>query len=425
MTLVDFALIAIHGVIVYAWILFPALLALLRPRHSPGAARPPAGDTPHLAILISAYEEEASIGDRIRNLLEQDYPRAYWTAYIGVDGSRDRTGSEALAAAAGHDAIRVFEFPENRGKVAVLKDLVARACAATPPPELMVFTDANTSFLDRDALRRLYGPFSDAAIGGVCGKLLFTKGKGNETEENVYWRLETWLKVRESAIDSCLGANGAIYAIRSFLFWREIPVSTIIDDFVIGMKVREKNYRMVYEPRAVAVGGRCRPGLRTNGKGACALAPETFQALRLCVPCLKPSFGAFCVGVLVPQSPAMVHAPPRLGRCLSFRHRRVRFRKLDCNCLSRTLCNLRNRRPHRPPEFQRRRPGDAAPARRAVSCRYAGRYFRRLPAFLPRQSGGALAALRQELITLTLQPPSCRLDSPHPQGPAQAIRLSQ
>jgi len=292
MTLVDFALIAIHGVIVYVWILFPALLALLRPRHSPSAANPLSGGTPHLAILISAYEEEASIGDRIRNLLEQDYPRANWTAYVGVDGSRDRTGSEALAAAADHDAIRVFEFPENRGKVAVLKDLVERACAAAPAPEILVFTDANTSFLDRDALRRLCDPFSDAATGGVCGKLLFAKGKGTETEEAVYWRLETWLKERESAIDSCLGANGAIYAIRSFLFWWEIPVNTIIDDFVIGMKVREKNYRMVYEPRAVAV--ETLPSRITDEwKRRVRIGAGDFQALRLCAPCLKPSFGTF------------------------------------------------------------------------------------------------------------------------------------
>jgi cellulose synthase/poly-beta-1,6-N-acetylglucosamine synthase-like glycosyltransferase len=291
MTLVDFALIAIHGVIVYAWILFPALLALLRPRHPPNAGEPPADDTPHLAILISAYEEEASIGDRIRNLIEQDYPLANWTAYVGVDGSRDRTGSEALSAAAGHDAIQVFVFPENRGKVAVLKDLVARACAATPSPEILVFTDANTSF-GRDALRRLCGPFSDVAIGGVCGKLLFAKGERSETEEDVYWRLETWLKVRESAIDSCLGANGAIYAIRSFLFWLEIPTNTIIDDFVIGMKVREKNYRMVYESRAVAV--ETLPARITDEwKRRVRIGAGAFQALKLCAPCLKPSFGAF------------------------------------------------------------------------------------------------------------------------------------
>jgi cellulose synthase/poly-beta-1,6-N-acetylglucosamine synthase-like glycosyltransferase len=290
-TLLDGALIAVHGVIFYSWIAFPALLALLRPRYRSDASEAAPGAPAHLAIVLSAYQEESCIGARIHNLLEQDYPSENWVAYVGVDGSKDRTGSEATEAAAGQDAIRVFVFPENRGKVAVLKDLVARACAATPSPGILVFTDANT-FFGGDALRRLCGPFSDPAIGGVCGKLSFTKGDGSETEENVYWRLENWLKARESAIDSCLGANGAIYAIRSSLFWHEIPPNTIIDDFVIGMKVRENGYRLVYEPNALAV--EPLPLKITNEwKRRVRIGAGDFQALRLCAPCLKPSFGAF------------------------------------------------------------------------------------------------------------------------------------
>ncbi len=291
MTLVDLALIAVHSIIVYSWIVFPVLLALLRPRHRPRSGNQMQADTPQLAIVLSAYEEESCIADRIRNLLEQDYPAGKWVAYIGVDGSKDRTGSEALAAAAGHNAIRVFVFSENRGKVAVLKDLVARAKAATPAPEMLVFTDANT-FYAGDAVRQLCAPFSDPTVGGVCGKLSFKKGAGGETEENVYWRIENWLKARESALDSCLGANGAIYAIRTSLFWDEIPANTIIDDFVIGMKVREKNYRLVYEPRALAV--EALPlRIADEWTRRVRIGAGDFQALRLCARCLTPSFGAF------------------------------------------------------------------------------------------------------------------------------------
>jgi cellulose synthase/poly-beta-1,6-N-acetylglucosamine synthase-like glycosyltransferase len=291
MTLADIALLAIHGIVVYSWIVFPVLLAFLRPRHHTAAGNPAYGNAPQLAIVLSAYEEENCIGDRIRNLFEQDYPPGKWVAYIGVDGSKDRTGSEALAAATGHDAIKVFVFEENRGKVAVLKDLVARARSASPAPDMLVFTDANTFFAG-DALRQLCAPFSDPEIGGVCGKLSFKKAVGGETEENVYWRIENWLKARESALDSCLGANGAIYAIRSALFWDEIPTNTIIDDFVIGMKVRERNYRLVYEPRALAV--EALPlRIAEEWKRRVRIGAGDFQALRLCAPCLTPSFGIF------------------------------------------------------------------------------------------------------------------------------------
>lgn len=290
MTLLDGALLAVHAVIFYTWVLFPVLLLLLAPRRPLKAEQPVSDRAPRLAIILSAYREEGCIGDRIRNLLEQDYSGTAWVAWVGVDGSKDGTGVEATKAAAGHDEIRVLEFPENRGKVAVLKDLVARACTAAAP-EILVFTDANTFFAP-DALRRLVAPFSDPAIGGVCGRLSFTKANGGETEENIYWRLENWLKARESALDSCLGANGAIYAIRTSLFWREIPSNTIIDDFVIGMKVRERNFRLVYEPDAAAV--EALPLRVTDEwKRRTRIGAGDFQALRLCGHCLRPSFGAF------------------------------------------------------------------------------------------------------------------------------------
>jgi cellulose synthase/poly-beta-1,6-N-acetylglucosamine synthase-like glycosyltransferase len=270
--------------------LFPAMVALFgRRRHAAGLDTE-AAPAPKLAIVLSAYNEENHIADRIRNLLELDYPAGQWRAYVGVDGCKDRTAEEAEAAAAGHANLVICAFAENRGKVAVLKDLVSRATHETAP-EILVFTDANTMFAP-DALRRLTAPFSDTAVGGVCGKLRFIRALGGETEENVYWRLENWLKAREGAIDSCLGANGAIYAIRTPLFWKEIPSNTIIDDFVIGMKVREQGWRMIYEPRAVAV-EELPSELKDEWKRRVRIGAGDFQALELCGACLKPSFGLF------------------------------------------------------------------------------------------------------------------------------------
>lgn len=57
--------------------------------------------------------------------------------------------------------------------------------------------------------------------------------------------------MRESALDSCLGANGAIFAIRKSC-WPVIPDNTFVDDFVIGMRVREQGVRLVYDREAMA-----------------------------------------------------------------------------------------------------------------------------------------------------------------------------
>src|SRR6185503_6079299 len=113
---------------------------------------------------------------------------------------------------------------------------------------------------------------------------------GGKTDESVYWKFETWLKTRESELDSCLGANGAIYAIRARLFWASIPPNTIIDDFVIGMKVREQGYRMLYEPRAIAL-EELPPEVAHEWKRRVRIGAGDYQAIRLCRACLSPSFG--------------------------------------------------------------------------------------------------------------------------------------
>ena len=158
--------------------------------------------------------------------------------------------------------------------------------------DVLVFTDANTVFLE-GAMEKLLKHFDDSEVGGVCGKLILrSQGvAGRGAPEGVYWRWEAGLKERESLIDSCLGANGAIYAIRRELFWSGIPDNTIIDDFVIGMKVREAGMRMVYESEAIAEEDL--PDQRDEWGRRVRIGAGDYQALKLCSTCLGPNFGRF------------------------------------------------------------------------------------------------------------------------------------
>jgi cellulose synthase/poly-beta-1,6-N-acetylglucosamine synthase-like glycosyltransferase len=114
------------------------------------------------------------------------------------------------------------------------------------------------------------------------------------TDEPVYWNLETSLKSSESSWDSCLGANGAIYAMRPELFWAEIPDNTIIDDFVLGMKVREQGFRMVFEPTAVATED-LPATVPDEWRHRVRIGAGAFQALTLCRACLSPRYGRFAL----------------------------------------------------------------------------------------------------------------------------------
>jgi len=174
--------------------------------------------------------------------------------------------------------------------VAVLRDLVGVA-ESQYKADILIFTDANTRF-QRDALKRLLIPMQDATVGGVCGRLVLDDSSEQPvTHEPLYWRWEARLKQMESRLDSCLGANGAIYALRCGLFWKDVPPNTIVDDFVLGMKVREAGYRMIFAPDAVAE--EALPDVADEWRRRVRIGAGDFQALGLCRACLSPRYGRF------------------------------------------------------------------------------------------------------------------------------------
>ena len=285
-------------ILAYAWGIYPFVLMVIASKMKGASINTSASSkngaaSRSVSIIFSAHNEESCIAKRLDNLLILSGHPDEFSIHVGVDGSTDRTVAIAGEYSLKHQNIHVHEFKERSGKVAVLKELVKQSDGNAQKSEyksqtadILVFTDANTRFRE-DALARLLAPFSDESVGGVCGRLIFTGGES----EGSYWQWETRLKMAESALDSCLGANGAIYAIRRELFWSELSGNTVVDDFVIGMKVREQGYRMIYEPEAVAEEES--PETRHEWRRRVRIGSGDFQALGFCRRCLSPRFGRF------------------------------------------------------------------------------------------------------------------------------------
>jgi cellulose synthase/poly-beta-1,6-N-acetylglucosamine synthase-like glycosyltransferase len=299
----DLPIVLVFLMLAYAWLLYPAMLAFLARRRNAaagcGAASPPPG---HVTVLIAAHNEEGQIASRIRNILDGQWSNDRLDIWIGSDGSSDRTAEVAREAGGADGRVHVIGFEQRRGKMAVLRDLVAASAGSAGADDVLILTDANTLF-DPGAVVALMVGFSDPAVGGVCGRLVFTQPSGDQAGsgagdvnrrpgETGYWAWENTLKRNEALLDSCLGANGAIYAIRRELFWTEIPPNTIVDDFVIGMKVREQVKRMVYAGEAVAREP-LPPSDRDEWRRRVRIGAGVFQALVMCRRCLLPRYGWF------------------------------------------------------------------------------------------------------------------------------------
>jgi biofilm PGA synthesis N-glycosyltransferase PgaC len=228
--------------VLYTYVLYPmilGILGLLRPR--PLARRE--GWKASVSIVLSAYNEEASIGQRIRKLQEllrlADLPGEI---IIVSDGSTDRTAEIARSQGA---EVRVLDFAHNRGKAAAL----SAGCAAATN-DILVFADARQSW-DVDSLRLLVENFADPNVGAVSGDLLLESASGAVAGVGLYWRYEKWIRRQESKIYSSVGVTGAICAVRRHLF-SPIPAGTILDDVYWPLVVAMQGFRVVHEDRARA-----------------------------------------------------------------------------------------------------------------------------------------------------------------------------
>jgi len=234
-------------VAVYIYICFPLLLAFLqRFARRPVAKR---AIEPPVSLLVAAYNEAKVIEAKICNSIALDYPADRIDIAIACDGPKDDTTAIAqrTAASIGQGRVRVFVYPQNRGKLYVLNDTMRELTT-----EIVVFTDA-ASMLAPDAVRRLMENFADPRVGAVSGVYRVLRGDdaalGNQ--EDLYWKYETFLKEAEGDVSSILGCHGALYAIRRELYPYPAP-TTINDDYVIPMRILQRGYRVAYDSSAVA-----------------------------------------------------------------------------------------------------------------------------------------------------------------------------
>ncbi len=198
--------------LVYPLAGYPLILTLLRRLKGRALSAPalPPESLPSVSVLLSVYNEERVIGEKIANFLALDYPADRLELLVVSDGSAD--GTDALVLACADPRVRLIRQPERRGKTEAL-NRAAREAAG----EILFFTDAD-AMLKPDCLRKLMRPFADPRVGLVSGRSVYLDATGRETEGSLYRRYEEWLKEQEGLLYGIAGADGAVYALRTSLY---------------------------------------------------------------------------------------------------------------------------------------------------------------------------------------------------------------
>ncbi|MDF0651031.1 MAG: glycosyltransferase family 2 protein [Nitrospira sp. LK265] len=202
-------------------------------------------ELPKVSIMISVYNEEAVLSDKLTNSLLLDYPHELLEIIVVSDGSTD--GTEGIARSFADRGVILKSYQGRIGKTACLNQVVADVSS-----DIVIFSDANSMY-PPNTVRALIAPFSDPGIGFVTGGTSYVADSNGRMGESIgiYARLEQMTKLLESRLGSCVGADGAMFAVRRSLFQ---PLDHAdINDLVIPLRIVRAGYRGIYSPQASCV----------------------------------------------------------------------------------------------------------------------------------------------------------------------------
>src|SRR5690606_11084976 len=96
--------------------------------------------------------------------------------------------------------------------------------------------------------------YADPNVGAVAGEKRVhsaAKADASAAGEGFYWKYESALKRWDSELHTVVGSAGELFSVRRALY-EPVPLDTVLDDFMISMRIAERGYRVVYEPEAYA-----------------------------------------------------------------------------------------------------------------------------------------------------------------------------
>ncbi|HET8710884.1 MAG TPA: glycosyltransferase family 2 protein [Spongiibacteraceae bacterium] len=220
---------------IYSYFIYPLVLAVLiqmRPRA--GQAAPAA--LPSLSLIVTAYNEEGRIREKLDNSLAIDYSEL--EIIIASDCSSDAT--DDIVREYADRGVKLVRANERLGKENAQWCAIQQASG-----DIVVFSDVATQ-IPADALRKLAAYFADTSVGAVSSEDRFISQAGEVAGEGAYVKYEMWLRRMESQLVGLVGLSGSFFAAR-----KEVCQNWDIhspSDFNTGLNCARAGYRAVTAP---------------------------------------------------------------------------------------------------------------------------------------------------------------------------------
>lgn len=201
---------------------------------------------PEVTLFVAAYNEKDYVDEKVKNSFSLEYPQEKVKQVWVTDGSDD--GTPDMLQKYTDRGVEVYHEDARGGKIGAMN----RGLAFVKTP-IVIFSDGNTN-LGHESIRRIVNMFSDPKVGCVSGeKRIYQKDSDSAAgTEGIYWKYESTLKKWDAELYSVVGAAGELFAIRTDLY-KHVEKDTLLDDFIISLRVAMKGYTIQYDPEAYAI----------------------------------------------------------------------------------------------------------------------------------------------------------------------------
>jgi len=189
--------------------------------------------TPTVSFIITAYNEEKRIVEKIENTLKQDYPREKLEIIVASDCSSDRT--DEIVKSYQSIGLRLVRASARKGKENAQKLAVDAASG-----DILIFSDSATILMP-DGISKIVRNFNDPTVGCVSSVDKFIDSEGSISGEGAYVKYEMLSRSLETKVNTLVGLSGSFFAARKEVCkdWSadlQSDFNTLLNSIKIGLR---------------------------------------------------------------------------------------------------------------------------------------------------------------------------------------------
>ena len=208
-----------------------------------------------VSLLICAYNEEKTIGNKIENILSNDRNDSVKEIIIVDDNSFDKTIEIVDRYAQEYEKITALKNTHKKGKWGALVTGYGQAQG-----EIICISDADVMF-EKDTLENALVLFDDLSVGGVSANQKNRLDKnGNEGQSFVsrYEMSMNLFRTVTSAVCSNVSSHGQCLFVRKA--YLDLPGDGLMaDDVYISILLSRKGYRVLFSKKSYYIEKLCDP----------------------------------------------------------------------------------------------------------------------------------------------------------------------